>query len=399
MKKYLFILILAVSLAACDGPEKVAPITVSVNVLLPEVLDEFRPEQYEVEFTNFNDKSVFVSVANVGETLTVSILPGIYTIAAKAEKKSGQDEFLYTGSLVNENVVSEGSTYTIELQVVQRSALVFKELYYAGSRTPNNTNYFRDQFYELYNNSEETIYLDGMVFGSLFTNVATANLPTWDMPNAGNYVFYQWAWQIPGNGSNYPLQPGESVILSQWATNHTVVSLNPLSINLSTSEFEGFIAASAIVTDEAAINLNLIYRTSSMASMPQWLSSVFGCAFAFFFPDATTDLSTNALVTQVGNSTQGLPIPISKIVDAVELVDNAEKIQLKRIPQVLDAGATYVGLSYNGKSVSRKVRETKADGRKIYQDTNNSTNDFEVQERPTIRRNDAKRPSWSTWGN
>ncbi|MDR0541887.1 MAG: DUF4876 domain-containing protein [Dysgonamonadaceae bacterium] len=399
MKKYFSILIPAVLLTACEEPEKVAPVTVSVNIQLPEVFDEFKPEQYKVEFVNFNDKSIVVDSAKVGEIVTIKILPGIYTITAKAEKQSGQDEFLYTGSLVNENVILEGSSYTIDLQVVLQSDLIFKELFYAGSRTPSNASYFRDQFYELYNNSESTLYLDGLVFGTLFTNVATANLPTWDLPNAENYVFYQWAWQIPGSGHDYPLLPGESVVLAQWATNHTVAALNPNSINLSTSEFEGFITTNNIITDEPAINLNLIYRTSSFASMPQWLSSVFGCAYAFFFPDETTDLSPNALVTQVGNSTQGLPVPVGKIVDAVELVDNAEKVQLKRVPKILDAGATYVGLNYNGKSVSRKVKETKADGRKIYRDTNNSTDDFEIQDTPAIRRNGAKRPSWSTWGN
>jgi hypothetical protein len=398
MKKYLSVLILAALFAACDSPEKVAPVTVSVSVSLPDVLDEFKPTQYTVGFTNFSDQSVVEVSANIGDPVSITVLPGIYTITAKAEKKSGQDDFLYTGSIVNTEVMVDGKSYAIDLQVVLQSALIFKELYYTGGKTASGGNYFRDQFYELYNNSDEVLYLDGLVFGTLFPNVATANLPTWDMPNPDDYVVYQWAWQIPGRGNEYPLQPGESAVISQWATDHTVEKLNPLSINLSTSEFEGFIAVGTIVTNEAAIDMELIYRTSSMASMPQWLSSVFGCAYAICYPDETTNLTPSALVTQVGNSTQGLPVPIRTIVDAVELVDNAEKVQLKRVPQILDAGVTYVGETYAGKSVARKIKETK-DGRNIYQDTNNSTDDFSVQETPTIRRNGAKRPSWSTWGN
>jgi hypothetical protein len=399
MKKYLSILMLAALFAACEGgPDKVAPVNVTVSITLPDVLDEFKPEEYKIEFVNFNDLSLVESSAKVGEPVTVSVLPGIYTITAKAEKKSGQDDFLYTGSVVNTDIMVDGSSYTIDLQVVLQSALIFKEMYYTGGKTPSGGNYFRDQFYELYNNSEEVLYLDKLLIGTLFPNLATANIPTWDMPNANDYVVFQWVWQIPGNGSTYPLQPGESAIISQWGTDHRVEKLNPASINLSSSEFEGLVAVSAIVTDEPAINLDLLYRTSSMASMPQWLSSVFGCAFVICRPDETVDLSPNALVTQVGNSTQGLPVPIRTIIDAVELVDNAEKVQLKRVPQILDAGATFVGATYAGQSVARKIKETKANGQVIYQDTNNSTNDFGEPADPVIRRNNAKRPAWSTWG-
>jgi hypothetical protein len=396
MKKCFSILVLAALLAACDEPAKVAPVSVTVSVSLPEVIDEFKPEQYTVEFTNVGEQSVVELTANIGESVTLSVLPGIYTIAAKAEKKSGQDDFLYTGSVVNEEIMVDGTTYTIDLQVVLQSALIFKELYYTGGKTATDGNYFRDQFYELYNNSSSTLYLDGLLFGTLFPNVATANMPTWDMANPDDHVVFQWVWQIPGNGSDYPLQPGESVVISQWATNHTVESLNPLSLNLSTSEFEGFVTINSIITDEQAINLKLIYRTSSMASMPQWLSSVFGCAYVVSSPDGI-DLTANALVTQVGNATQGLPVPISSVIDAVELVDNAEKVLLKRVPKILDAGASFIGSTYAGKSVSRRIKETR-DGQVIYQDTNNSTSDFEIQNKPTIRRNNAKRPSWSTWG-
>jgi hypothetical protein len=47
--------------------------------------------------------------------------------------------------------------------------------------------------------------------------------------------------------------------------------------------------------------------------------------------------------------------------------------------------------------VARKVKETRPDGRVILQDTNNSTDDFEVMDNPQIRRYDAQAPSWNTW--
>ena len=77
---------------------------------------------------------------------------------------------------------------------------------------------------------------------------------------------------------------------------------------------------------------------------------------------------------------------------------NETKITQKRMPAILDAGATWVGGTYLAKSVTRKVSDIMEDGRVIYQDTNNSLEDFEVVT-PVLRRNGAGRPSWNTWAN
>jgi hypothetical protein len=398
MKKIFLLFACAALLAACDKTDDVKEITVSVQITTPAGVTA-PPESYKVEFINYNDNSKVEKTTGADGKATATILPGIYTISASAEALEQGFSVIYSGSLVNENIIVDGATYTIEVQVAKSGTLVFKEIYYAGSRTPSNATYFRDQFFEVYNNSETAVYADGLCIGTLYTNLASANQPTWDKENAADYVYYQWLWQIPGTGTQYPIQPGESIIVAQWATNHQVEGKNPASpVNLSSAEFEGYIQASTtqIQTDEPAINLDLIYRMSSFASMPQWLNSVNGCAYALFFPDEDTDIT--ALTTQVGSTAQGVAIPISLILDAVENVGNATQVQLKRIPTVLDAGAATVEATYNSKSVVRKIKETK-DGRNIYQDTNNSTNDFEVQDTPTIRRNGARKPSWNTWGN
>ena len=52
-----------------------------------------------------------------------------------------------------------------------------------------------------------------------------------------------------------------------------------------------------------------------------------------------------------------------------------------------------------GESIARKIKETRPDGTKVYQDTNNTSNDFEVKKDPQVRRYGAKVPSWNTWIN
>jgi hypothetical protein len=396
MKKILFILTCITLWVSCEKAETIKEITISLQITTPE--DVTAPESYNVEFLNYNDNTKVEKTAGADGKVTASLLPGIYTVSVNAEVLEQGFSTIYSGSLVNENIMTDGASYTIMVQIAKSGTLVFKEIYYTGSRTPSNATYFRDQFYEIYNNSETVVYADGLCIGSLYSNLASANLPTWDMENAEDYVYYQWLWQVPGNGSDYPINPGESIIISQYATNHQAENLNPTSpVNLLSSEFEGYIANSTQHTDMPAINMELRYRASNFQAMQFWLQTVFGPALAIFFPDDNTDLTV--LTTQVGSTAQGVAIPIKLILDAVETVDNETKIQLKRIPIVLDAGATTVGETYNSKSVARKVKETRADGRILYQDTNNSSNDFEIQSTPTIRRNNAQKPSWNTWGN
>ena len=74
------------------------------------------------------------------------------------------------------------------------------------------------------------------------------------------------------------------------------------------------------------------------------------------------------------------------LIDAVETVKDEAHAIYKRFSPELDAGYTYVTTgSYSGKCIRRKIKEI-ANGRVIYQDTNNSTSDFlkDVEPKPKI---------------
>ena len=304
---------------------------------------------------------------------------------------------------ITRSVVKPMSVLTVNTEYLeQKSSLILKELYYCGSKTPSGGSYFRDQYYELYNNSSSVQYLDGLCIGNINPVVATANLPSYPGENPDDYLYFLTVWQIPGipqslEGSthNYPIQPGESVIIAQMADNHQRAELNPACpVNLLSAEFEAYLKSTAIIKDNPAINMHLAFWPRPTY---QWLVAVFGGAYAIFYPDHEID--PNEYTSPI-NSTQKLcKISIDCVVDAVELVNDESKMKLKRMPAVLDAGATTVSATYCGKSVARKIKSTLEDGRIIYQDTNNSTEDFEVMDKPVPRRNGAKIPAWNTWAN
>jgi len=141
---------------------------------------------------------------------------------------------------------------------------------------------------------------------------------------------------------------------------------------------------------------------SEMGTIPQYLTSVFGGAYVIFkIPEGDTydPVGNETLKTTDLSSTstkQYAKIPVEYILDAVEAVDNEAAIQNKRVPATLDAGATYVGATYNSLGVARKKTGTNDNGTPILQDTNNSTDDFIHGVTPEFRRDGAKAPVWNT---
>ena len=279
------------------------------------------------------------------------------------------------------------------------SPLVFKEIYYAGSAP----NYFRDQFYEIYNNSDSILYLDGIYFAALYPTAATENLPVWPESDENKYVYTDRLWKFPGSGSEYPLKPGESCVVSQFAANHQLDIYNPNSpVDCSSSEFE-FNMNNKNFPDQPAYDMvHVFYNGSSaMGTVPQYLTSVFGGAYVIFqIPenvpyDPVNDKNLQTRDLSSSSTKVYAKIPIRYVLDGVEAGHNETKVKAKRMPVVLDAGMTYVGASYNSLGVARKKIGENEDGTPILQDTNNSTDDFDRGVKPMLRRYGAKMPSWN----
>ena len=144
-------------------------------------------------------------------------------------------------------------------------------------------------------------------------------------------------------------------------------------------------------------------------TVPQYLTSVFGGAYVIFrVPagdtwDPVDDANMKTIdLNKPSSNTFYAKIPIKYVLDAVECIDNESMAAAKRVPAVLDAGMTWVGETYCGLGVARKVSLTESgdtirreNGAIIFQDTNNSTDDFEQRVVPVIHRYGTGVPSWN----
>jgi len=395
MKKYIILALSMLTVLGCTqfedlkGVSEVKPLTTGITVTTNTVDASVpRPDSYTVRFINYDEKlDISAKTDATGKVSVPNLIPGRYNVTVSAEVAQGGFTYYYSGTLTNK-VITSDTSLNIDAAASKAGALVFKEIYYNGA----SGYYFKDQFYEIYNNSDEVQYVDGLCIGTLMPATASTTIYNWIVEDGHpeNYVYLGAVWQIPGSGSDYPVKPGESIIIAQGAQNHKLIK-DTSPVDLSKAEFETFIVNQTVNPDNPE-SVNMTLKIDFNVFGTQWLSSVFGCAYVIFFPDREFDNST--WVQPDGYTTKAKEFPIDCIIDGVELVNNATKINQKRMPTTIDAGATFTGATYTGKSVCRKIRSTK-DGRNLYMDTNNSSDDFQVTDVAVVRRDGAGVPSWS----
>lgn len=404
--KHSAITLMVLAVLAMVGCQKTGTKTISINVKVDETklvsAGIPSPESYKVKISNFATGSAIETTTENGIATAVGIIPGVYTVTVSASQNQGGFTYTLAGSESNVSLIADGAEVVVKVDAVKEAALVFKEIYYTGVDPANF--YFRDQFYEIYNNSTEVVYADGLCIAeTVFANIDKSVIYEWPIPNADQYVFARVIWQLPGDGKTYPVQPGESFVIAQWATNHKAENLSKgLSpVDLTGAEFEAIEKETTfngiLLTDNLAINMKKVVQAGY--AMPQWLTSTDGSRYVLFKP--SKPLKNEDFITATNADYQGTAreIAISDVIDAVQAVNNESGMSVLGLPTALDAGAIWCSGSYVGESIARKIKETRPDGTKVYQDTNNTSNDFEVKKDPQLRRYGAKVPSWNTWIN
>ena len=368
--------------------------------------------QIKVTFNNFAEGIETTVGVDANGVATAELIPGIYNIMASTDKKQeyAHRKYIVNGLAQNvpltTNTTSVSEDNSIKINPVMDSPLCIREMYYAGSEG----GYFRDQFYEIYNNGDEVVYLDHFCLAHLVPEYATASLPEWPAedykdPETKKELKYAHAvtlWQIQGDGDDYPLAPGESIVLAQEAADHTKIETwaGFGLVDTSHADWELWSGNHDRVNPDVP-DLPYVFWSGWIMTM-QWLTSVDGSAMALYQPrknltfgDAEYWQEGVTTSAQVGSGGQQyVRIPIADIYDAVECIPTSADMNMKRVPGILDSGAATVDGYYNGKSISRKIDSYREDGSPIFQDTNNSSVDFEVFDAPMIRRHNVKQPAW-----
>ena len=337
---------------------------------------------------NRNDKveRIFTNLSQ--NELTLPLLMGSYEmrIAATATYTlNGETVAGEMSAFVSKVDVLNDSSFPVSLSIKAKgNDFIIEEIFFTGTATPEGKQYFGDQYIKLYNPTDRVLYADGLILAdSEFLTVTkrdyTPNIMA-EAFTAGSMV------QIPGTGTQYPVQPGASIVIAEQGINHK--ENNPNSIDLSKADFENFYPPRVKDVDGVGvtnnINLHGIFIFNNRGNRSYVIAR---------FPEGTTTATLQydyeyKVATKLMQR-QALKIPNNWIVDAVNL-STQTGFEWIVTSSSLDSGWTYVAkdegdASRYGKSVRRKVLSEK-NGKPIFKDTNDSTEDFEILTTPTLKK-------------
>lgn len=380
----------ALAFAACsESDSEVRFTTVTIQAQMPEDHASLKEDGLTVSLTNTGTNKTVSGVTDTDGKWSTLVEEGVYHIQVKGEKISNSDTvgavvLLFQAHRQSVSISGVEQSLLMELEYSQTgSPWLIKEIYFAGSKTPANKSYQKDQFIEIFNNSDDTLYADGLAICESYATSSTVSTVKWNqfLPDR---IAVQALYSIPGTGKDYPVAPGKSVVIANKALDHKGdASLNPNSpVDLSKADFE-WVDANTPDIDVPEVP-NLVKNFCYTATI--WVLNQQGTkAYFIFRPDTDMETFMEKNFVQVMNAAgtkllESYAVPRELIFDGVEL-SKKDELKEKSLPSSIDSGYSYTDAVGNGKSIRRKV-ERWANGRAYLQDTNNSALDFLTGQTP-----------------
>ena len=323
-----------------------------------------------------------------------SVVPGIYDITTGMEITGAQYKaLLKTPAPVEDNArvmvgvslmnrrIFKAEDLKIDLTATILKGLLISKVYYSGTKDNMDRNYTTDSYVEIFNNSDEVIFIDGKYIG-LAESVSPAAYPAKENPDS---IYLRQICRFPGAGSDYPVEPGKSVLVAaKSARNHTESAST--SIDLSTADFEV-----KVIEGSGNPDIPMLPIISNSTSI-QTLNLLSGGPNAVILFETDEDVLSWPEVYQRGKTSGEMFRRIHKsvVVDGVECLKKPAQtdpdVNTKRLQSDIDAGYAVITSvnGYNHESVERKV--SRVEGGRVYLvDTNNSSADFVICTDPTPR--------------
>ncbi len=339
--------------------------------------------QFEIEFIERNT-SIRKKVTTKEEYTTVALPMGYYSVNIQAHEADENGTHYFYRGYSPTLIVDKNSCDSLRIMMNRAnekpSPLVIAEIFPTGTLTPDGKQFDEDKYLVLYNQSADTLYLDGICIS---TSPFLQNLKIKPIPDiAYKATAADAILQIPGSGKEYPLPPHHHTLISDNANNH--LEGNPLSWDATISDFEFFwpgehddidnpevpnllIQYSFIVMNNQASQTFFVWKLPKGLTMQQYLNDYkYYFYWMFIQGDITVKMEENEYC-----------VPNEWILDAVNLCPTQEFEWISTSPTV-DCSYTYctdIGLS-NNRYRNAVIRKKSQLDTLIYQDSNNSAEDF-----------------------
>lgn len=381
-------ILLLLLLCACVRPDSVNPYdgklcTMNIRLQYPEGYQQAARAGVEVKLEEINTLGRFSTFTADDACATANLPRGFYRISVSDRL----DKDIFNGT-VDKFLFTSESEITVELTYSKAGSLVIKEIYCGGcTKEPAVGTYQSDKYIILHNNDIGTVYLDSLCFGTLAPYNSNSNNPWGGIMDFAPII--QALWQFGGDGTSFPLAPGEDAVLClNGAIDHT--TMYPLSVNLNNADY--------FVCYNQTYFTNTSYhpvpgdqiRTDHILDVVEKLGQANAYAFSqnsptviIFRPEGCSIrefIKREGSIIQIPGSTvdRVVKIPWEWIIDGVEVFNGSTTSNNKRIRSDVDAGYVTLSATAKGRSLMRLVDEeaSMANGYEVLRDSNNSSEDF-----------------------
>lgn len=396
------ILVTLFTVGCTEEEETLKDSVVYVNVKFPKNFRDKNPkiESAVFELENVNTGEKIVREVDYFPVSYFNVEDGLYNISVKGKMKyeaeTSEGELLpktVDVRALEENILIQGGNFDSPMEFFlydSSSTFVISEIFFAGTQTPEGIGkqyQGGDQFIELYNNSKDTLYADGLCIAE--TQLLTVQKHEKYTPDIRSEMVPVCAvYRIPGKGKDYPVMPGETIVIVDVAINHKENNSN--SLDLSKADFEWFddneeypdtnvpevtnmekfVSTSATVwgPHKKGYKGYLLFRPDIDLTAEQFAKDyAYHYSYLFVFGDFKIDMQQDAW-----------KVPNKWVIDAVQCSLPSE-YQWATMASSLDISWTYAKGEYRlayGHSVKRKIANKEKDERIVLQDTNDSATDF-----------------------
>ena len=429
MKKYLSLLlvsVLALSLTGCKEDDETPTYALTVQLSYPA--NTSVAEGVHVTVTNAQGSALTQSTDAQGVAL-FQVPAGLYSVAASDKQSNDGVRYILNGNKGEVAVQNADLTMTLDMLASTSNQIIIKEIYIGGCMDNNDDKaYQRDPYVILYNNSDVTASVDNLCLGMCLPFNAHASNKNY---TDGQLSYEQEGFIPAGYGIWYfpntvTIDPYSQIVVAiNGAIDHTVTYSN--SVNLANSDYyvcydtEDWNNANYYPAPFEGIPTTHYLQAEKWGLGNAWPLSVIDPAFFIFKTEGVTpsqfvaaaDFWYNGGVVSDINAC--LKVKQEWVLDAVEIFTTTAANNQKRLTSVTDAGAVYFtnkkgysmfrhvdveatkaiegnesllvyGMTANTDEADKVVlndanqidaiASAKQGAKIIYQDTNNSTNDF-----------------------